>query len=59
MPNQDVRDALYALSSDCDRDEWVKIAMAFKADGGDFDTFNAWSQQAPNRYDPRASQKVS
>ncbi len=45
------KEALYALSPDCSRDEWVKIAMAYKAAGGNFDTFNEWSKNAPARYD--------
>jgi len=53
MQNSDPNAALYALSPDCTRDEWVKIAMAYKAAGGDFNTFDAWSREAPARYDAR------
>ena len=53
MQNNDHNAALYALSPDCTRDEWVKIAMAYKAAGGDFNTFDAWSREAPARYDAR------
>lgn len=53
MQNNDPNAALYALSPDCTRDEWVKIAMAYKAAGGDFNTFDAWSREAPARYDAR------
>ena len=53
MQNTDPNAALYALSPDCTREEWVKIAMAYKAAGGDFNTFDAWSQNAPGRYDSR------
>ncbi len=45
------KEALYVLSPDCDREQWVRIAMAFKAAGGDFETFDAWSANAPARYD--------
>jgi len=40
--------ALYAIPADLRRDEWVKVAMAYKAGGGDFDTFNDWSSTASN-----------
>ena len=53
MQDADPKTALYALSPDCARDEWVKIAMAYKAAGGDFATFDAWSQNALARYDSR------
>jgi len=32
--------------------------MSFHAAGGDFDTFDAWSAQAPDLYDPRACRDV-
>ncbi len=38
-------EALQGISPDLARDEWVKIAMASKAAGIEFDTFNAWSAQ--------------
>ena len=53
MQNMDLNAALCALSPDCTREEWVKIAMAYKAAGGDFNTFDTWSQKAPGRYDAR------
>jgi putative DNA primase/helicase len=40
------RDALYAISPDIPRDEWVRIGMAAQAAGLDFDAFNDWSAQA-------------
>lgn len=42
------RDALYAIPAHLPRDQWVKAGMAFHSAGGNFDTFNDWSAQAPN-----------
>lgn len=42
------RDALRCIDPGCTRDEWVHLAMSSKVAGIDFDTFNAWSAQAPN-----------
>lgn len=52
------RDALQAIDPNCDRTAWVKTGMSFHAAGGDFDTFDAWSAQAPDLYDPRACRDV-
>ena len=41
-------DALQAISPDLAHNEWVKIGMASKAAGIDFETFNAWSAQGAN-----------
>ena len=32
----------------CDRETWVRLAMAAKAAGIDLDTFTTWSAQAEN-----------
>ncbi len=42
-----VRDALCFIPPDIDRDTWVRLAMAIKAELGDdgFDLWDAWSQQ--------------
>ena len=42
------RDALQACDPDCDRSEWLRLAMAAKAAGVDLDTFDAWSATAPS-----------
>jgi len=42
------RSALQAIPPDCDRASWVKAGMSFHANGGDFDTFDQWSAQAPS-----------
>ncbi len=39
------REALQATSPDLSRADWVKIGMASKAAGIDFETFNVWSAQ--------------
>lgn len=43
-----VRDALHCIPPDVDRETWVRLAMAVKAElGADgFDLWDAWSQQA-------------
>ena len=46
------RDALYSISPDLPRDQWVKAGMAAQSAGLDFDAFNDWSAQAGN-YDER------
>jgi len=45
---QDAADALGYIDPGCERAEWVKVAMAAKAAGVDFDAFDAWSEAAPN-----------
>ena len=43
-----VRDALASIPPDVDRETWVRLAMACKAELGaeGFDVWNAWSEQA-------------
>lgn len=45
---QTVRDALNAIHPGCDRETWVKIAMAVKASNLDFEDFASWSEGADN-----------
>ena len=42
------RSALHALDPGCDRETWVRAAMAAKAAGLDEGDFLAWSEGAPN-----------
>ena len=42
------RDALQACDPPCDRDQWLRLAMAAKAAGIDLATFDAWSATAPS-----------
>ena len=51
------RDALQACDPDCDRSEWLRLAMAAKAAGVDLDTFDAWSATAPS-YSERDTRSV-
>lgn len=44
----DAIDALRAINPGLPREEWVKAAMAAKAAGIDFETFDRWSAEAPN-----------
>jgi len=46
--NTDADNALNHIPADLPRDEWVKIAAAFKAAGGDVEAFDAWSSTASN-----------
>jgi len=49
MTNADrARSALHALDPGCDRDTWVRVAMAAKAAGLTFEDFDSWSSTAPN-----------
>jgi len=45
---QDAADALGYIDPGCERAAWVKVAMAAKAAGVEFDAFDAWSEGAPN-----------
>ena len=47
------RDALYSISPNLQRDEWVKVGMSWKAAGGDFLTFDTWSAEG-DTYDKGA-----
>jgi hypothetical protein len=38
---------------DFGRDWWLKVLMAYKAGGGDYDTFHKWSNQQPGFKDER------
>lgn len=53
-----MRDALGSIPSD-DRDLWIRMAMAVKAEHGDagFDVWDEWSQQG-EKYDPQDSRDV-
>ena len=42
------RSALHALDPGCNREQWVRIAMAAKAAGLTFDDFKTWSEAAQN-----------
>ena len=42
------REALFAIPSDCNREEWVKLGMAAKAAGLGFEDFHDWSSGAAN-----------
>jgi len=55
--NTDAVDALNTIPPDIDRDEWVKVAMSFKAASGDFEAFNDWSSGSSN-YIPKDCRAV-
>ena len=42
------RDALNHIDAGCARDEWVRLGMAAKSAGLEFDDFNTWSATAGN-----------
>jgi len=42
------RDALNHIEAGCARDEWVRLGMAAKCAGLEFDDFNTWSASAGN-----------
>lgn len=50
-------DALYKISPDIPRDEWVKTAMASKNAGIDFSTWDNWSSSGMS-YDPKSAKSV-
>ncbi|WP_461584360.1 DUF3987 domain-containing protein [Tepidiphilus sp. HLB4] len=54
---EEAREALFALDPDCDRADWVKIGMAAKAAGLDFDDFDRWSAGG-RTYKPKDVQAV-
>jgi len=51
--------ALNYIPADLPRDEWVKVGMAYKAAGGDFEGFDSWSSAASSYkiYDALATWK--
>ncbi len=51
MTMQDITQCLRYLSADCDRQTWLNIGSALKSAGVDFETFDQWSQSAPEKYD--------
>ena len=42
--NEKAQSALLAIQTLDDRDTWLKITMAYKEAGGDFDTWDTWSR---------------
>ena len=46
-------DALWHLSSDCPRDEWLRLVMAAKSAGVGMDDVRLWSARATERFDDR------
>ena len=51
MSNPKADSALAAIPAPAERKEWLDITMAYKAAGGDFDTWDQWSSTAPTGYD--------
>lgn len=51
MSNPKADSALAAIPAPADRETWLDITMAYKAAGGDFDTWDQWSSTAPTGYD--------
>ncbi|MBF0437337.1 MAG: PriCT-2 domain-containing protein [Magnetococcales bacterium] len=41
---EELDSALHSQDPNCDRDRWAKICAAYKAGGGNFESFNQWSQ---------------
>lgn len=50
MSNPKADSALWAIPAPADRPTWLDITMAYKAAGGDFDTWDKWSSTAPGGY---------
>ncbi len=46
-------DALWHLSSDCPRDEWLRLVMAAKSAGVGMEDVRLWSARATERFDDR------
>jgi len=48
---EEATEALYCIPADCSEEEWSNAGMAFASEfPGDLATFDAWSQQAPAKY---------
>jgi Protein of unknown function (DUF3987)/Primase C terminal 2 (PriCT-2) len=45
---EDVEAALKTLPCDYDRETWVRLGMAYRASGGSYPVFLAWSRQHPD-----------
>ncbi|CAM2180414.1 Helicase [Paraburkholderia sacchari] len=52
------RSALIALDASCDRNEWVRVGMAFKAAGGEVDTWLQWCATGANYDGERAARSA-
>ena len=52
------RGALFSLDAGCDRSEWVRLGMAFKAAGGDADTWLDWCASGGNYGGEREARTV-
>lgn len=45
MQTDKANSALLAIPTPADRDTWLKITMAYKAEGGNFETWDEWSKR--------------
>jgi putative DNA primase/helicase len=52
------RSALFHLDAGCDRSEWIRLGMAFKAAGGDSDTWLDWCASGANYGGEREARAV-
>ncbi|WP_446332866.1 toprim domain-containing protein [Burkholderia pseudomallei] len=52
------RSALFCLDAGCERDEWVRIGMAYKASGGDTETWVEWCATGANYSGERDARAV-
>lgn len=57
LTENEIAEALSYLDARCDREQWVRIGMAIKAELGNagFDLWNDWSKTAADKYDNRAA----
>lgn len=54
MKKIDLIPLLEWIDPSCTHDEWVKVGMALKTEGYDFDVFKSWSERSAEKYDPMA-----
>ena len=51
-------DALLSMHPPRDYETWKNIAIAYKAAGGDLDTFLSWSSRDPEKYDEATARRL-
>lgn len=53
-----IESLLDKIPADCDRNTWVRIGMALKAEGFPFDVFDSWSRTCDYKYNAADAEKA-
>lgn len=52
MKNIDLEPLLDWIDPSCSHDDWIRVGMALKTEGYDFEVFKSWSEKSAEKYDP-------